>query len=304
MSLLLLTLAMTYFLVKPSAIDVTGIFLKEPDVGADAPDDMFTIAVLPDTQHYSNYYPWIFTNQTRWIAQEAARRNIAFVIHEGDIVDSAYSQEQWAAANASMSVLDGVVPYSIVRGNHDKAGNFFETYFPASRYAGNGWYGGSKDNNLDSYQTFSAAGGEYLVLSLDFCPGRDDIKWGNMVLKSNKDRKAILVTHGFLDAQANRRVNECGSTEYIWDELVEPNSNVFLVLSGHVHAENRRLDYVNGRKVHQVLADYQDASDGGQGWLRLLEFYPLKGIVSVRTYSPYLGSFKVDDESQFTLELN
>ena len=30
--------------------------------------DYFTIAVLPDTQYYSEKYPAIFTQQTQWIA--------------------------------------------------------------------------------------------------------------------------------------------------------------------------------------------------------------------------------------------
>ena len=33
--------------------------------------EYFTIAVLPDTQYYSEKYPAIFTKQTQWIADNA-----------------------------------------------------------------------------------------------------------------------------------------------------------------------------------------------------------------------------------------
>ena len=47
----------------------------------------FTIIALPDTQHYSESFPAIFTSQTQWIVNNRAARNIVFVTHEGDIVE-------------------------------------------------------------------------------------------------------------------------------------------------------------------------------------------------------------------------
>ena len=48
----------------------------------------FTIIALPDTQHYSESFPAIFTSQTQWIVDNKEARNIVFVTHEGDIVES------------------------------------------------------------------------------------------------------------------------------------------------------------------------------------------------------------------------
>jgi uncharacterized repeat protein (TIGR02543 family) len=54
--------------------------------------------------------------------------------------------------------------------------------------------------------------------------------------------------------------------------------------------------------VYQVEADYQGDSNGGNGWLRLLEFHPLEDKIYVQTYSPYLKSYETDSDSQFTLD--
>ncbi len=44
-------------------------------------------------------------------------------------------------------------------------------------------------------------------------------------------------------------------------------------------------------------------SDGGNGWLRLYEFYPLENKVKAVTYSPYLDAYQTDADSQFDLAL-
>ena len=66
----------------------------------------FTVVVLPDTQFYSESYPAIFDNQTQWIIDEAENLNVAFVTHEGDIVNQATVSAQWQNANRSLSKLD------------------------------------------------------------------------------------------------------------------------------------------------------------------------------------------------------
>ncbi len=57
----------------------------------------FTIIALPDTQHYSEAYPAIFTSQTQWIVDNKDARNIVFVTHEGDIVEHNNLASEWEA---------------------------------------------------------------------------------------------------------------------------------------------------------------------------------------------------------------
>jgi hypothetical protein len=83
----------------------------------------WTLAILPDTQLYSQDYPQHFNSQTQFIANNAAGLNIKYVLHEGDIVNNNSQSYQWANARASMNFLNGVVPYAIGPGNHDYGPN-------------------------------------------------------------------------------------------------------------------------------------------------------------------------------------
>ena len=90
----------------------------------------FTLAVLPDTQFYCDTRlklssKWgngdlrrYFFDQTQWVKDNHKRLNIAFLVHEGDIVQ-ADAPEEWAIAKEAMSILDGHVPYCLCLGNHD-----------------------------------------------------------------------------------------------------------------------------------------------------------------------------------------
>jgi hypothetical protein len=49
----------------------------------DAPAGTWTLAVLPDTQYYSQKYPDVFVRQTEWIVANRERHRIRFVAHEG-----------------------------------------------------------------------------------------------------------------------------------------------------------------------------------------------------------------------------
>ena len=73
------------------------------------------------------------------------------------------------------------------------------------------------------------------------------------------------------------------------------------MLCGHRHGEARRVDVYDGNIVHTLLADYQERVDGGDGWLRILEFFPDMDAISVTTYSPNLGFFETDSDSHFEL---
>ncbi len=268
----------------------------------------FILIALPDTQKYvldeNYYYDDIFTAQTYWIAGNASSRNIAFVTHEGDIVDVWNDTIQWDRANYSMSLLDNVVPYGVVPGNHDQPTDYYNVYFPYTRYEGQSWYGGHypSTKNDSNYELFAAGGDDYMILHLDYWPGDDVIAWADSVLKAHADRKAIITTHGFIDGSGNRNVHYIGSTQYIWDGLVVPNDNVYFILCGHVAAEYTRTDVVNGREVHQLLADYQGRPYGGEGWLRIMRFVPTENKVYVETFSPWLGQYERDANSEFTLD--
>ena len=263
----------------------------------------FTIIALPDTQHYSEAFPDIYTAQTQWIVDNQAARNIVFVTHLGDIVEHNNLESEWLAADFSMSILDDHVPYGMGPGNHDQPTTLYNQYFPYTRYQGKPWYGGHhSDKNDNNYQLFSAAGTEFLIIHLEFCPPSAAVSWADSVLKTYPNRTAIIATHGYLGESAQRSVSGCSNTQYLWDGLALPNPNVHFMLSGHVHNEARRTDTANGHPVFQMLSDYQDRPSGGEGWLRILRFVPGENKVYVQTYSPWLNRYETDADSEFTLD--
>src|SRR5687768_369115 len=129
----------------------------------------FTIAVMPDTQHYEGKHAPNFHAQTAWIATQQADRRIAAVLHLGDITNN-NRPEQWTVARDAMARLDGRVPYFMVPGNHDYSANGASTdrtcgmtqWFPARTFADRPNFGGFYDKEPDrtenSYHTFDAGG--------------------------------------------------------------------------------------------------------------------------------------------------
>jgi len=283
----------------------------------------FTIIFLPDTQYYSQSYPEIFDNQTRWIVNNAEAMNIVFVTHVGDIVQNWDAESEWQNANHSVSILDNSdVPYGILPGNHDGVcfgGNTtnYNKYFGSDRFYGKSWYSGSYQNNNDSYQLFSAGGDDYLIFHFEYAPSDDALRWANATIDKYPDRRVIVTTHAFLTASGNRSQYVCcrpawppesgiaNSGEQLWQKFIKPHADqIFLVLSGHFNGEARRNDSINGHTVFQLLANYQGRTNGGNGWLRILEFCPMLDRIYVKTYSPYLNSFERDSDSEFDLDYN
>ena len=263
----------------------------------------FTIIVLPDTQFYSASYPGIFDNQTRWVADEAEDLNVVFVTHEGDVVDSDVLA-QWQNANHSLTMLDGHVPWGVLPGNHDGANSSgslanYDAFFGSARFAGKSWYGGGYlGSNANNFELFSGGGDDYLILHFQYNPSDAVLAWANQTIADYPNRKVILTTHSYLDMNGSRTAEG----NHIWNGFVASHADqVSLVLCGHIHGEGKRTDVVNGHSVYQLLADYQSRTNGGNGWLRILEFHPAEDKIYVRTFSPYLNSYENDSDSEFTL---
>lgn len=265
----------------------------------------FTIIALPDTQYYASFYPNIFKNQTQWIVANREAFNIVYVAHEGDIVNNARSIIQWIRADTSMSYLENPVttglpdgiPYSIIRGNHD-VGILFDVYFNVARFSGRNYYGGHfSSNNQNNYVLFDVGDLHYISISLDFNPDTNVLNWTKSILQIHSDRKAIIISHSILDNPIGDWT-VAGLNIY---NTVKYYPNVFLMLCGHNHYESRRSDTYNGNTIHTLLADYQDYPNGGNGWLRIIEVWPVTNEIKVKTYSSYLNEYQTDHDSEFTL---
>ena len=96
----------------------------------------------------------------------------------------------------------------------------------------------------------------------------------------------------------------------LWNQLIRRNDQIFMVLNGHYHSAGGMNDgeyhqisaNVANRTVFEVLKDYQDYPNGGDGWLRLINFDIPNNRIAFETYSPVLDQFQpetVGDVGQF-----
>lgn len=288
-----------------------------PASGGPGPD--FTIIAMPDTQFYSRDLSPIFSQQTQWIVNNTALMNIVYVAHLGDCVENGNSfTSEWDHANAAMSLIEnpsttGLIhglPYGIAVGNHDQtpggtpAGNstqLYNTYFGESRFLGRIYYGGHFGSNNDNhFSLFSASGMDFIVIYLEYDPGANPavLAWADNLLKTHVNRRAIIVSHYLTEGENPAPFGAQGQAIY---DALKGNANLFLMLAGHRPEEGRRTDIFNGNTVHTLMSDYQGRANGGDGWLRIMEFSPANNQIRVRTYSPTLNQFETDANSQFTL---
>ena len=292
----------------------------------------YTFAILPDTQVYALLYPGLFDAQTAWIAANAKNRNIVYVFHLGDITNN-NTPAEWQHAIDAFSIIDNVVPYAIVPGNHDygTAGNaadrttLMNDYFSYQRISAWPTFGGAYETGkLDNtYHLFSVGKRDFILLALEWGPRDEVIAWANQLMNNNSDRYGILVTHAYLNNDdlrydytdtahpqdfdphfyATPGVND---GEELWQKLVRKHSFI-MVLNGHVLGDG--TGYLasttdTGITCHQMLSNYQFRNLGGEDYMRLLEFQPDGTTVRVSSYSPLYDSYLTDADQSYSLTLN
>jgi hypothetical protein len=183
---------------------------------------------------------------------------------------------------------------------------------------------GQTENN---YSLFAAGGQKWIGIALEWAPRDAVVAWADKLLGKHSDRRAILVTHAYMyyddtryDYQlrqdqrwspynygvrnSEEGINDAGD---LWRKLLDKHPNVAMVLSGHVLGDGAgRLTDVGkaGNSVHQMLANYQMLREGGEGWLRLIEFLPDGETIHVKTYSPVLDQYNTKAQHQFMLKRN
>lgn len=268
-------------------------------------NDPFTILWATDTQYYAESYHYIWDGLGDWIVEDYNRGSFDYVIHSGDIVNVADSDEQWMVADRNLKKWDEAgVPYGVLAGNHDSIidgidYSYYHKWVGEDRYKNNPWYGGSMDNNRNHYDLMSFGGHDFIVVYLGF--GLEDtpetIAWANEALQKHSDRNAILVMHAYLEYSATLSK----MSQNVFDQIVTPNENVKMVMGGHYHGVATRVSELpnkdgSTRKVLEMLADYQGGPNGGDGYVRYLTFNPSTETVDVVTYSPILDDYNFFDE--------
>ncbi len=281
-----------------------------------------TMILFGDTQTYTpkmQNQP-VFDLMTAWVASRVKTLNIKGLLHTGDIVEhngtlhkrdwNQNAKQMWEWASHCFKRLDGRIPYILATGNHeygrlwggDKESSQFTTYFDPSRNFKNlealiDTYTISRiRDRLDNAFYMLDIGGNWgtiYVLALEHEPNDKVIAWADKFLDKYKDKTVILLTHNYLDTKGNL------SYKKLWENLVKKSPQIKLVICGH-HCE-RIANFENSvafrqdvndanKKVFSMMFDPQMISrNGGDGWLRILEFQPDGKTIKVFTYSPLFG---------------
>ncbi len=177
-----------------------------------------------------------------------------------------------------------------------------------------------------AYEFSHPSWGRLLVIAFEFAPRDEVLDWVRTLIESDRyrDDRVIILTHSMLHAD-NRFVE---SERYsltprnwprqVWDKLIAPSRNIALVLCGHTGTPPAfpagattpdEIDYgsnsafriepaVDGRKIPVMMFNSQTGDgewfgNGGDCWLRILEFLPDGETVSVRTFSPLFAQSKL-----------
>lgn len=198
-----------------------------------------------------------------------------------------------------------------------------------------------------AYEVKSLNGGkDYLFMTVEYAPRDTVLTWAKKVaeLPQYKNHRIVLLTHAYLTTKdvhwdgeprwfiyepyaVNNRNQKseryllpfANNGKQIWEKLVKPTPNIQMVLSGHISGEGFRTDKnVAGKTVNQMLYDMQSEGggglegNGGDGWLRILEFFPDNKTVKVRTFSPLFAAspatrhlaWKKDKRNEYLMNLD
>lgn len=188
-------------------------------------------------------------------------------------------------------------------------------------------------------------GKDFLFLTLEYAPRDYTLEWANKIvqLKQYKNHQIVMMTHAYMGRDDKRltkdetwvifepysidnkiqkssriKLPHSNTGEQIWQKLVKSTPNMQLVLAGHISGEGYRMDKNDaGKSVHQILFDAQSMGgghygNGGDGWLRILEFYPDNKTVKIKTFSPLFGispttqqfAWKKDERNEYIITID
>jgi hypothetical protein len=195
-----------------------------------------------------------------------------------------------------------------------------------------------------AYELKNLHGKDYLFITVEYGPRDTVLAWAKKIasLEQYKNHRIILSTHNYLSDKDKHTIGEvkwlywqpysinniiqkspdiklplANNGKQIWEKLVQPSSNIEMVLCGHISGEGYRKDNNAANKpVHQILFDAQSmggghrTGNGGDGWLRILEFFPDNKTVKVKTFSPLFAAspttqqfaWKKDARNEYVVE--
>lgn len=253
--------------------------------------------------------------------------NIPFSVVPGNHDhDAMWSDSKWVPVSKPEDILDFTAEYlgMLHIGGLD---NYKAVFNDKSKYfSGKDWYIGSDNGGTSSAQLFTAGGYTFLHIGLDMSPSNEVLTWAQSIIDKQKGLPTIITTHDYLNTNGKREANPIidldkadgeyhNSAEELWSNFISKNEQIFMVLCGHEHGQNIKIDDNDkGGKVYQILSDYQDRGQVGveagqpvspttkkpvgigDGWLRLMNFNmgTATPTVTVKTYSTFYKKYAAE----------
>ena len=195
----------------------------------------YSFAVIGDTQTMCENDPNAMESIYNWLVENKESEKIEYVMGMGDITDDSTDVE-WENATKFIGKLNGVIPYSLTRGNHDDWDDF-------NRNLHNGYYettvdgmmndgdveltdpnqpglieitledgsigyitreedvpeGGTVVGDLtNSYRYLTVGNVNYLIMTLDFAPNEEMLAWADSVIEAHPNHRVIITTHAYM----------------------------------------------------------------------------------------------------------
>ena len=270
-------------------------------------DYAYSFAIVGDTQTITWKYPAQLATIYNWIVDNAEDKNIQYVFGLGDITETD-TDEQWAVAKDAITLMDGKLPYSLLRGQGHDTVEQFNAYFAGHEGYTSQIKGFYEEGSIaNTYQEFNVGEQKYLVMCLDFGIPDDVIAWACDVIEAHPTHRVIITTHAYMDYDGTLLVP--GDSHYasaydhsynngddIWENLVSKYPNIYMTLCGHKAADEVVITQATGdygNTVTQILVDPQDMDSGNPtGMVAMLYFSADGSDVTVEYYSTIRDQYK------------
>ena len=281
----------------------------------------YSFAVVGDIQKLTFHYPSQLDTLYEWIRDNAESKKIKYVVGLGDITDT-NSISEYKRVNQAYSKIDGVVPFSIIRGNHDRnlsSSRLYDTFITQELY-GDEITGSYDSTMLNTYRIIQVGSIKYLFMNLDFLLKNEVISWADKVISENKDCHVIVSTHIYMTYNGDyyKLAGENGiGTKYncenngstLWSKLLSRHETIVMLLCGHNPTDDiycRKKRAINGNMVTEILIDPQttDLNYGGTGLVAMFYFSEDGKNIDVRYYSTVKDAyFKPNNQFKITLDV-
>ncbi len=288
--------------------------LSEPE------DYAYSFAVIGDIQSMTYYYPELLIQQFEWIRDNAEEKKIAFSVGLGDITETNTKAEYLKVIEA-YDKIDGIVPFSIIRGNHERTSSndttMYDTYITQDRYGDE--ITGSLDGTMhNTYRIIQIGKVKYMFMNLDLVLSDEAIEWANGIISEHPECHVIVSTHAYknmsgtyLTLATKGQFGVQNDSEVLWDRLLSQHENIVMMLYGHSPKDTiyyKQREGVHGNKVTEMLINPSEADKrwGGCGFVAMLYFSEDGEQVGVQYYSTIKDAYHkaYKEQYEFTLELD